>query len=124
MKFYLLSFPLAICMLIAGGTAYFSPPAAALTNQSIDLTSAVDQFFKKGTLKESWFAPSKQPGGFPKFRKQALGARQQAFKTYGAYQSVRNEGEVYIASFAKGEVRLKFELNEQGRIASINLGAK
>jgi hypothetical protein len=122
MKLYI---PLAICLLIVGGIpAYFSQPASALTNQSLDLTSVVDQFFKKGTLKESWFAPSKQPGGFPKFRKQALGARQQAFKTYGAYQSVRNEGELYIASFAKGEVKLKFKLDEQGRIASVGLGAK
>jgi hypothetical protein len=114
---------LTISLLMVGSLhPYFAKPASALaiSSQAVDLKVAVDQFFKKGTLREGWFAPMK-PEKFSKFRKQALAGRQQAFKKYGAYKSVRNEGNECIVTFAKGEMTLVFQLDDQGRIASFGI---
>ncbi len=100
----------------------FVQPASALaiSSQAVDLKGAVEQFFKRGTLREGWFAPMNSEK-FAKFRKQALAGRQQAFKKYGAYKSVRNEGNECIVTFARGEMTLVFQLDAQGRIASFGL---
>jgi hypothetical protein len=109
-------------LMVSGLHPYFGQPpsALAISSQSVDLKVAVDQFFKKGTLREGWFSPMK-PEQFSKFRKQALAGRQQAFKKYGAYKSVRSEGNECIVTFAKGEMTLVFQLDAQGRIASLGL---
>jgi hypothetical protein len=118
---------LMICLLAVAGIhhepSHASPTTAtptATSKESIDLKAAVDRFFKDGSLEEAWFAPMKADN-FSKFRKQALGGRQQLLKRYGSYQSVRNEGNNYIVTFAKGKMTLVFRLNPQGQIASLGV---
>jgi hypothetical protein len=65
--------------------------------------------------------PAKKSGDFAKFRQQALAARKQAFKNYGSYKSVRSEGDRYIVTFDRGELGLEFQLDAQGRIASLSV---
>jgi hypothetical protein len=112
------------CLTILSGLPSCSSVApttvVALSSQAVDLKGAVDQFFKKGTLREGWFAPM-EPEKFSKFRKQALAARQQAFKKYGAYKSVQRQGNECIVTFAKGEMTLVFQLNTDGRITSLGI---
>ena len=92
----------------------------AILSQAVDLPRVVNRFFKDGTLREGWFAPM-NPEKFAQLRKQALAGRKQAFKRYGSYKSVRQEGDNYIVTFTKGEMILVFQLDDQERIAGLGV---
>ncbi len=128
-KYFLcLTFSIAILTLFADLTpAYAKPTPTTQPSKSVpktvDLKLAIEQFFKAGTVEESWFAPKepKIPDSFGKFRQQALDSRSLILKLYGAYQSVRRESSnSYVVTFQRNELGIQFKLDSQGRIADIS----
>jgi hypothetical protein len=129
MKQYFLCLSLTIANLTCLGNLapiFAKPTATSASSRSVvktvDLKSAIDQYFKAGRIEKSWFAPKDppEPEKFDAFRKQALESRIFMLKLYGAYQNVRAESSSkYVATFEKKELGLEFTLDKQGRIAGI-----
>lgn len=130
MKLYLVSliFTIANLNILSNNASAFAKTAPiAQQSQSpkktVDLSRAIEQFFKAGTLEESWFAPKNppEPESFNQFRQQALQSREFILKLYGSYKNVRSQSSSrYIATFERRELGLDFKLDRQGRIAGIS----
>ena len=127
-NFLWLVFTIVSLDLLGNSTLTFAKPLPTIqpnraSQKAVDLRSAIDRFFKAGTLEESWFAAKdpKETGKFDEFRKQALDGRKFILQLSGAYKSVRSESDGrYIVTFKKRELGLKFNLDPQGRITAIS----